>query len=154
MTNCKEKYLTNLLPFFGQGNSIVFSLSDLSDFPRIYSVYARCAADTGRQIVRVRFVPDTDQDPDEAINRQEASSEDSCREILVRLNHRFRHFTVNVHEEIMDLPEGTILIFDCLSELQTAWATDLMMVNFFTVTTPLISEHGYTAVFPLKALMH
>ncbi len=76
------------------------------------------------------------------------------REIQVRLNHRFRHFTVDLHEQIRLQEKGTIFVFDCLSDLQTAWATDLMMVNFFTVTTPLIRERGDAALFPLKALMH
>ena len=76
------------------------------------------------------------------------------RRFPIPLNHRFRPFTVSLHQEIRRRQRGTLFLFDCLSDLQTAWATDLMMVNFFRVTTPLLSERGDTALFPLKAGMH
>ena len=40
-------------------------------------------------------------------------------------------------------------MFDCLSELQTAWATDLMMGNFFQVTCPYLFVLDTVAFFPL-----
>ena len=40
-------------------------------------------------------------------------------------------------------------VFDCLSELQTAWATDLMMGNFFRVTCPFLFTLDTVAFFPI-----
>ena len=40
-------------------------------------------------------------------------------------------------------------LFDCLSELQTAWATDLMMGNFFRVTCPFLFTLDTVAFFPI-----
>lgn len=45
-------------------------------------------------------------------------------------------------------------MFDCLSELQEAWATDLMMGNFFCVTCPYLFDLDTVAYFPLKRGMH
>lgn len=147
--------LTGLIPGSGQGASIVFSLSDLSDFSRILPPFVQFAKEHQRKIVRIRFVPDTDSaaeiSPEE---RHPDRSGEIMPEIPVRLNHRFRHFTESVHEQIRLQEQGSIFVFDCLSELQTAWATDLMMVNFFSVTTPLLKSLGDTALFPLKSLMH
>lgn len=179
MTNRLEKRLTDLIFGSAQGTSIVFSLSDLSDFSSILSAFTAYARQTGKKIVRIRFVPDADSAPGTASAPGPAlspdvpsvsdpssapypASEDALRkenfpffeEIPVRLNHRFRHFTVAVHEQIRRLEPGCLFVFDCLSELQTAWATDLMMVNFFTVTTPLLKSRGCAALFPLMALMH
>ena len=155
MANSTEKKLTDLIPEPGQGASLVFSLSDLSDFSRILPPFMHFAKERGRKIVRIRFVPDTDS-PDEstAPEAQPETDPDRIPEIYVRLNHRFRHFTEAVHEKIRRQESGTIFLFDCLSELQTAWATDLMMVNFFAVTTPLLKAVGSAALFPLKSLMH
>ena len=144
MTNSLTKNLTDLVSGSKTGASIVFSLSDLSDFARILSPFEAYAGQTGKKIVRIRFVPDSDT----------SENPDVGPEIKVRLNHRFRHFTVAVHEQIRLLEPGSLIVFDCLSELQTAWATDLMMVNFFKVTTPLLKNRGDTALFPLMALMH
>ena len=179
MTNRLEKRLTDLIFGSAQGTSIVFSLSDLSDFSSILSAFTAYARQTGKKIVRIRFVPDADSAPGAASAPGPAlspdvpsvsdpssapypASEDALRkenspffeEIPVRLNHRFRHFTVAVHEQIRRLEPGCLFVFDCLSELQTAWATGLMMVNFFTVTTPLLKSRGCAALFPLMALMH
>ena len=40
-------------------------------------------------------------------------------------------------------------VFDCLSELQAAWATDLMMGNFFKVTCPFLFVLDTVAFFPI-----
>ena len=174
-----NKKLTDLIPAPGQGASIVFSLSDLSDFSRILFPFARFAGESGRKLVHIRFVPDPDapaskgrspstQAPDAGSREmpgagsrevtgtgsREVTGAGLTEEIPVPLNHRFRRFTVSVHEKIRQMEEGCIFVFDCLSELQTAWATDLMMVNFFSVTTPLLRSRGDTALFPLMALMH
>ena len=117
--------------------------------------FARPVREAGRKIVHIRFVPDTDDAGKAGFEDAKRSQEDmAAEEIPVRLNHRFRHFTVAVHEEIRRQEKGTLFVFDCLSALQTAWATDLMMVNFFAVTTPLLKERGDTALFPLMSQMH
>ena len=198
-----NKKLTDLIPAPGQGASIVFSLSDLSDFSRILFPFARFAGESGRKLVHIRFVPDPDAPASKGrspstqapgagsrevtgagsrevtgagsrempgagsrevtcsgsrempgAGSREVTGPSLTEEIPVPLNHRFRRFTVSVHEKIRQMEEGCIFVFDCLSELQTAWATDLMMVNFFSVTTPLLRSRGDTALFPLMALMH
>ena len=45
-------------------------------------------------------------------------------------------------------------IFDCLSDLQAAWATDLMMGNFFQVTCPYLFELNTVAYFPILRGLH
>ena len=150
-----DKKITDIVTSPDDGASIVFSLSDLTDFSAVMAPFVRRAQDHGQNIARIRFVPDEPSSPDVSARSSSAGSlPDTFQDIPVRLNHRFRRFTVALHDEIRKLEKGSLLIFDCLSELQTAWATDLMMVNFFTVTTPLLRERGDTALFPLMSLMH
>ncbi len=73
---------------------------------------------------------------------------------MVHLTHRFEAFTMEVSGIIRASGSGSLLIFDCLSELQEAWATDLMMENFFQVITPQIHRCHITALFPLIRGMH
>ena len=155
MENSMIEKLTDLVSGAERGVSIVFSLSDLSDFARILPPFSSYAGKNAKRIVHIRFVPDTDVSKKDSRNLPARENLPAAfEEIPVRLNHRFRHFTVAVHEAIRAQKAGCIFVFDCLSELQTAWATDLMMVNFFTVTTPLLKSRGDTALFPLMALMH
>lgn len=68
------------------------------------------------------------------------------------LTHRFETFTVDIHNIIeKEGKEGkdAFYVFDCLSELQTRWATDLMMGNFFRVTCPFLFILDTVAFFPI-----
>ena len=52
--------------------------------------------------------------------------------------YRFETFTVDIHNIIEKEGRDAFYVFDCLSELQIRWATDLMMGNFFRVTCPFL----------------
>ncbi|HWT76657.1 MAG TPA: PEP/pyruvate-binding domain-containing protein, partial [Mobilitalea sp.] len=61
----------------------------------------------------------------------------------------FESFTVQVHEIIEKEGYGAFYVFDCLSDLQSEWSTDLMMGNFFCVTCPYLFELDTVAYFPI-----
>ena len=69
--------------------------------------------------------------------------------IEIPLSHRFEDFTVKIHKIIEKEGFDVFYVFDCLSELQTAWATDLMMGNFFRVTCPFLFTLDTVAFFPI-----
>ena len=60
MENSMIEKLTDLVSGSDKGVSIVFSLSDLSDFARILSPFSSYAGKNAKRIVHIRFVPDTD----------------------------------------------------------------------------------------------
>ncbi len=156
MTICKKKNLGDFAASPDAGRNVVFSMADLSDYPRLLTGILQAAQAASIPVVRFRFIPDTADGPQVSVDSQSVSDreDDQIQTVPIPLNHRFRPFTVSLHQEIRRRQRGTLFLFDCLSDLQTAWATDLMMVNFFRVTTPLLSERGDTALFPLKAGMH
>lgn len=63
--------------------------------------------------------------------------------------HRFEAFTREIYLELDRQEAGTVVVFDCISLLKTAWATDLMMVNFFLVIIPMLKKRGLRGHFPL-----
>ena len=69
--------------------------------------------------------------------------------VEIPLSHRFETFTVDIHNVIEQEGKDSFYVFDCLSELQTAWATDLMMGNFFRVTCPFLFILDTVAFFPI-----
>ena len=54
-----------------------------------------------------------------------------------------------IHERITEEGRDAFYVFDCLSGLQSAWYTDLMMGNFFRVTCPYLFQLDTVAFFPL-----
>ena len=69
-------------------------------------------------------------------------------------NEGFETFTVAVRRVITEEGRDAFYVFDCLSELQVAWSSDLMMGNFFRVTCPYLFELDTVAYFPVLRGRH
>lgn len=121
------------------GDNVVWRVSDLSQFKLFMDPYIKQAIEDKRNIIYFRFAS------------HESLVED-CPEIKtveIPLTHRFENFTVAIHNVIEEVGYDAFYVFDCLSELQTAWATDLMMGNFFRVTCPFLFILDTVAFFPI-----
>ena len=121
------------------GDNVVFRVSDLSEFKLFVDPYIAQAKKDGRNIIYFRFAS------------HEPLVED-CPEVKiinVPLTHRFETFTVDIHNIIEKEGKDAFYVFDCLSELQIRWATDLMMGNFFRVTCPFLFILDTVAFFPI-----
>ena len=121
------------------GDNVVWRVSDLSEFRLFMEPYVRQAKEDRRNIIYFRFAS------------HEPLIEDcpEVKTIHVPLSHRFENFTVDIHNHIEREGFDAFYVFDCLSELQTAWATDLMMGNFFRVTCPFLFILDTVAFFPI-----
>ena len=121
------------------GDNVVWRVSELSQFRLFMEPYVRQAKADGRNIIYFRFA-------------SHAPLVEDCPEVKtihVPLSHRFETFTVEIHNAIEREGKDAFYVFDCLSELQTAWATDLMMGNFFRVTCPFLFILDTVAFFPI-----
>ncbi len=121
------------------GDNVVWRVSDLSEFRLFMEPYIRQALEDGRNIIYFRF----------ASHEPLLGDHPGIRRIDVPLSHRFETFTVDIHNAIEEAGRDAFYVFDCLSELQTAWATDLMMGNFFRVTCPFLFVLDTVAFFPI-----
>ncbi|MBP5310567.1 MAG: phosphoenolpyruvate synthase, partial [Lachnospiraceae bacterium] len=121
------------------GDNVVFRVSDLNEFRYFCEPYIKQAIADRRNIIYLRFAS------------HEPLVEDcpEVKRINVTLSHRFENFTVDIHNIIEKEGKDAFYVFDCLSELQTAWATDLMMGNFFRVTCPFLFILDTVAYFPI-----
>ena len=121
------------------GDNVVWRVSDLSEFKLFMEPYIKQAIEDKRNIIYFRFAS------------HEPLLEDrlEIKRIDVPLSHRFETFTVDIHNEIEKAGRDAFYVFDCLSELQAAWATDLMMGNFFRVTCPFLFILDTVAFFPI-----
>ena len=127
-----------------EGANIVCQVTEFTDFQRMLSPMLRHIMGSGREILYIHF---SERD-------HFAKLPESVMVHTVRLTHHFEAFTMEVSGIIQKQKSRSIMVFDCLSELQAAWATDLMMENFFRVITPLILKGKITALFPLIRGMH
>ena len=121
------------------GDNVVWRVDDLKQFRLFMEPYVKQAIRDHRNLIYFRF----------ASHEPLLTKQGGLKIIEVDLNHRFENFTVEIHEHIAREGRDAFYVFDCLSELQTAWATDLMMGNFFQVTCPFLFILDTVAFFPL-----
>ena len=121
------------------GDNVVWRVDRLEDFRLFVQPYVEQAIRDGRNLIYIRF----------ASHAPLFREREGLKIVNVELSHRFETFTVDIHEIIRREGYDAFYVFDCLSELQTAWATDLMMGNFFQVTCPYLFSLDTVAFFPL-----
>ncbi len=126
------------------GDNVVLQVDSIDDYVTFARIFAEASLSSKRRLVYVRFA----QHPEILPQR-----EDVLR-CTLDASEGFEAFTVALHGLIER--EGTCVhyVFDCLSDLQQAWSTDLMTANFFQVTCPYLYELDTIAYFALLRGRH
>jgi hypothetical protein len=126
------------------GDNVVWQLVDIEDYRYFAVPFAKKAMEENRNLIYMRF----------AMHPPILEPQEGLKIVELDPDSGFENFTVQVHEVIADEGAGAFYVFDCLSELQTAWAADLMMGNFFTVTCPYLFELDTVAFFAIIRNRH
>ncbi|MFI4910051.1 MAG: PEP/pyruvate-binding domain-containing protein [Sedimentisphaeraceae bacterium JB056] len=122
-----------------KGDNVVLQVDSIDDFGKFVTPYIQQSIKDQRNIVYVRFAahrPLVDDHPQITVYNLEAMN-------------GFESFSSEVHNIISKHGFGAYYVFDCLSDLLKAWATDLMIGNFFKVTCPYLFELDTIAYFAI-----
>ncbi len=131
--------LDEILDYIRLGDNVVWQVSDVEEFRLFAQPFARQAVRDKRRVIYVRFAQ-------HAPVLEEMEGVEVCR---FDPDQQFESFTMAIHNLITREGKEAFYVFDCLSELQSVWYTDLMMGNFFQVTCPYLFELDTVAYFPL-----
>lgn len=126
------------------GDNVVWRVDHMDDYRRFIDPFLAAARERRRAIIYLRFgrhAPLVEAGPDVHIVQLDAL----CG---------FEAFTCHVYQLITDHGRGAFYVFDCLSDLLSAWATDLMVGNFFQVVCPYLYELDTVAYFGLLRHRH
>ena len=126
------------------GDNVVWQVSSLDEYRVFARAFAAQAIRDGRNLLYIRFA---DHEPI-------LEPAEGLRIVPIRLSHLFETFTIRIHELIEKEGRDAFYVFDCLSELEEAWATDLMMGNFFRLTCPFLFTLDTVAFFPVLRGRH
>ncbi|MCR5027071.1 MAG: PEP/pyruvate-binding domain-containing protein [Methanobrevibacter sp.] len=144
------------------GDNVVWQVSNLDEFSYFVNPYVKQALEDGRNLIYINFgqheplIPMCDEDFEEL--EAERNNPDNEFAMIERNGikiykvdpmEQFESFTLEVHNIITKEGYDAFYVFDCLSDLQSAWATDLMMGNFFRVTCPYLFILDTVAFFPV-----
>jgi len=138
------KGLDEVLSGLNKGDNVVWQVDSIEDYQRFVTPYVKKALKDGRKMVYMRFAdhpPLVQPDSHVRIYNLDASS-------------GFEGFSSQIHAIITNEGLETYYVFDCLSDLLNAWATDLMIGNFFLITCPYLFELDTIAYFALLRSNH
>ena len=121
------------------GDNVVWRVSNLEEFKAFAVPFVHQAIRDHRNVIYVRF----------AGHPPLLEPMDGLRIIPMKLSHLFETFTISIHNLIEKEGKDAFYVFDCLSELEEAWATDLLMGDFFHLTCPFLFILDTVAFFPV-----
>ena len=127
------------LQYIRLGDNVVWQVPSLDEFRFVAERFVEQAIKDHRNLIYIRF----------AEHEPILTPREGLKIERVELSHRFENFTVNIHNIIEREGYDAFYVFDCLSELEQAWSTDLMMGNFFHLTCPFLFILDTVAYFPI-----
>ena len=144
------------------GDNVVWNVTNLNEFSYFVNPYVKQAKEDNRNLIYIRFanhpplIEMTEEDfklleieennPDTEFCMIER---DGIKIYQVNPYNQFETFTLEVRRIIEKEGFDAFYVFDCLSDLQAVWSTDLMMGNFFKVTCPFLFKLDTVAYFPI-----
>ena len=126
------------------GDNVVWQVDNIDDYAFFVKPFVRRAIEDNKKIIYVKFA------------QHKALLEPAAPVIQYELDAKlgFESFSTQVHGIIAREGIGSYYVFDCLSDLLSAWATDLMIGNFFRITCPYLFQLDTIAYFGLIRSRH
>ncbi len=136
--------LDEILNYLQTGDNVVMQVDEIDDYRSFVASYVKTAFENNERVVYMRFA------------RHEPLLDPNGRITIYKLNADagFESFSTQVHNIIRQEGRDVFYVFDCLSDLLLAWATDLMIGNFFVITCPYLFELNTVAYFAILRGRH
>ncbi len=136
--------LDSMLDSIRMGDNVVWQVSSMDDYMHFVTPLCNQLHEEGKELLYMHF----------SGHPALLQAGNGIRVYEFNPSEGFEAFTMNVRRRIKAEGRDAFYVFDCLSDLQAAWATDLMMGNFFKVTCPYLFELNTVAYFPLLRGQH
>ncbi|PIS28620.1 phosphoenolpyruvate synthase [Candidatus Saganbacteria bacterium CG08_land_8_20_14_0_20_45_16] len=136
--------LDHVLEHLRLGDNVVWQVDSIASYLHFVTPYIKQALADNKKIVYIRFAqhpPLIKKNPKIKVYELEAEA-------------GFEAFSKEIHDIATAEGEGVFYLFDCLSDLLEAWATDLMIGNFFMVTCPYLFKLDTIAYFAILRNSH
>ena len=142
--------LDEAIDYLRPGDTVVWQCEHISDYMYVATRFVTNVARKGDRIVYIRFADHEEIMDTAALRERGANVEKYALDPRVG----FETFAVQVHRIIDKEPLGTFFVFDCLSDLQKYWFSDLMISNFFLLINPFLIRRQAVAYQPIDYEKH
>ncbi|HOW59853.1 MAG TPA: PEP/pyruvate-binding domain-containing protein [Candidatus Omnitrophota bacterium] len=144
MVSTGVKGLDKVITGLQLGDNVVWQMDAPEQYKDFVDPFVKKALEEKRRLVYIRFA-----------NHEPLLKEG--KDITVyRLDPHvgFEPFSAQINHIAKKEGEGVFYVFDCLSDLLSAWSNDLMIGNFFKITCPYLFELNTIAYFGLLRSRH
>lgn len=138
------KGLDDVLTGLRTGDNVVWQIDDIDDYIELTRLFVAQSLADNKKVIYLRF----------AAHQEIIAPSPRIKRYDLDAYAGFESFATTVHSIITNEGEGAHYVFDCLSGLLSAWATDLMISNFFMVTCPYLYELKTIAYFSILRNSH
>ncbi|NLD81408.1 MAG: phosphoenolpyruvate synthase [Smithella sp.] len=136
--------LNEILGYLQMGDNVVLQVDSIEDYKKFVNPFVEKALAWNQRLVYMRFA-----------NHPALLQEGKQIKVYkLNANKGFESFSTQVHNIVRDEGRDVFYVFDCLSDLLLAWATDLMIGNFFVITCPYLFELNTVAYFAILRSRH
>lgn len=132
------KGLDHVLNSLKKGDNVVLQVDDIESYLHFITPFVNKAVQDGKKVIYIRFAGHPELVPNDKVKKYSLDAKSG-----------FESFSKQIHSIITNEGEGAYYVFDCLSDLLYAWATDLMIGNFFLVTCPYLFKLNTVAYFAI-----
>ncbi len=139
-----------VVDFLRLGDNVVWQVDSLEAYSLVVDEFVKQAVSDNRRILYIQFgnhLPLLDEDE---LRKAEAD----FQVYHLDASMGFESFTSTIYQIITTEGLHAFYVFDCLSELQKYWCSDLMTGNFFQVTCPYLFQLDTVAYFALYRNAH
>ena len=132
------------------GDIVAWQMESIGDYMFVSTQFVADEVPTGRRMVYFRFGEHEELIPTAALQERGANI------VKYELDPSvgFETTAVQVHRIISSEPADSFFLFDCLSEMQKHWFSDMMVCNFFELTGEFIRERGALCYVALEYARH
>jgi len=136
--------LDEILDGLRLGDNVVWKVDSIEDYRYFVAPFVKQALADKREVIYFRFGQHSAVvDPELPVEIHELDPREG-----------FEPFACAIHTVATEKGLGAFYVFDCLSDLLSAWVTDHMIANFFLVTCPYLFRLDTVAYFALLRNRH
>lgn len=135
-----DKVITGLQ----MGDNVVWQIDDIKNYQDFVNPFVKNALKENRKVVYIRF----------ATHKPLLEAQKNVFVYKLDAYVGFESFSAQLNNIITQEGEGVYYVFDCLSDLLSAWSNDLMIGNLFKITCPYLYELNTIAYFSILRNSH
>jgi len=138
------KGLDEMITGLRSGDNVVWQVDNISDYIDLVKPFVRQAILEKKKVIYIRF----------AQHKELLKTSVNIKRYELNAHAGFENFTTRINNIITQEGIDAYYVFDCLSDLLLAWATDLMIGDFFMVTCPYLFELKTVTYFSILRNHH